>query len=138
MQRDEIRKKSKQFFPAFGICWNAFFQLAHIDDLFQIQRAFFQLLRSIQNHQLHHGRAADCLLHPQLAALHPACQVHFPFTGQQRHGSHFAQVHTNRIVRVDGFFYGLLWMEEVRFRRSLWIKEFSRFLVEVNIERTFV
>ena len=97
-----------------------------IDHAFQFDGALLQLLGQIHNHPLHQGGTADRLLHAQLAALHAARQIDFAFAGQQRNSTHFAQVHADRIVRVDGLFHRR-GVQEIGFVRSLRIEEFGFF-----------
>ena len=48
----------------------------------QFDGPFFDLLGQIDDHPLNQGGTADRLLHPQLAALHPAGQIDFSFARQ--------------------------------------------------------
>ena len=68
-------------------------------------RSRLMLLGHLDNDLLDQRRPADRLLHPELAALHFAGEGDFAFAGQKRNGTHFAQIHANRIVGVNRFFY---------------------------------
>ena len=85
------------------------------------------MLGQIDDHPLHQGGAADRLLHPQLAALHAAGQIDFAFAGQQRNGTHLAQIHADRVVRVDGLFHRRR-VQEIGLMGGLRVEELGFFL----------
>ena len=105
---------------------SAFFDIAQIHDAFDFDGALLQLLGQIDHHALHQGGAADGLLHPQFAALHAPGEIDLAFAGQQRNGAHFAQVHANRVVGVDGLFHRRR-MQEIGFMSGLGIEELGVF-----------
>ncbi len=82
---------------------------------------------------LNQKRPAGRLLHPQLALLHPAGQRDFPLPRQQRDGAHLAEIHPDRIVRVDRFLRRLRGGKLV-FLDVLGMKEIG-FLIEWQTER---
>ena len=91
-------------------------------------------LGQLDDEHLHQRRAADGLLHPQLAPLHPAGQADFAFPGQEGNGAHFAQVHANRVIRVNGFLDRLAGLRVIAFLNFLGVEEIG-ILVERNPER---
>ena len=76
-------------------------EIAQIDEGVQLLGFLLDLLGDLDGPQLDQRRAADGLLHPQLAPLHAAGQVNFALARQQRYRAHFAQVHANRVVCVN-------------------------------------
>jgi len=79
----------------------ALFDIAEIDKVVEFGFIALQLIAAFHYHELHLRRAADGLLHLQLAAFHAAGQTHFAIAGQDRDGAHFAQIHAYRIVGVN-------------------------------------
>jgi hypothetical protein len=111
----------------FDICRGAFLDVPKIHHAFDLDDGLLQLIGYIHHHTLHQGAAADGFLHAQLAAFHAARQIDFAFASQQRNGTHLAEVHTDRIVRVDGLFHRGR-VQEIGFMGGFWIEEFGVFL----------
>ena len=67
------------------------------------------------------------------AALHAAGEIHFAFAGEQRDGTHFAQVYANRVVGIDRLFNGLR-VKEVGLMGGFRVEKLG-FLVEREAKR---
>ena len=63
-----------------------------------------------------------------------ASQIDFTFTRQQRNGAHFAQVHANRVVGIDGLFNRMGGRELLAILRFFRVKK-AAFLIERESER---
>jgi hypothetical protein len=72
------------------------------------------------------------VLFRSLAALHFARKINLTFAGQEGNRAHFAQVHANGIVGIDGLL-NLLCGVEILFLHILWMEEVS-ILVERQSE----
>jgi hypothetical protein len=110
----------------FEVCWRAFLDVPKIHDTFDLDGRLLQLIGHIHNHALYQRRTADRLLHAQLTAFHAARQIDLAFAGQERNGTHLAEVYTNGIVRIDGLFHRSR-MQKVCFMGSLGVEEFGIF-----------
>src|SRR5205823_12576988 len=78
-----------------------------VDVAINILSTFADQFGKFAHYALNERRAADGLLHSQLAAFHFARQAHFTLTSEQRHRTHFTEVHPYRVVCVDRLLYGL-------------------------------
>ena len=71
--------------------------------LFDVAHAALEILAERGNLADHDGRAGDGFEHAHLAALDALGDLDLALAGEQRHGAHLAQIHTDRVV---GFFQG--------------------------------
>ena len=111
----------------FDVGRGALFDIARDRRCFRARSAaFLQLVGHFHDYALHQGGAADRLLHAQLAAFHAAGQIDFAFASEQRNGAHFAEVHADRVVGVDGLFNRRR-VQEIRFVSGFRIEEFGVF-----------
>ena len=111
-----------------------FLEIPQIDVGVQFLGFVLDLLGDFDGPQLYQRGAADGLLHPQLAPLHAAGQVHLALAGQQRYGAHFAQIHANRVVCVNRFLDGMRMGEIFAIMHFLRVEE-TAFLIERKSER---
>ena len=125
-KRDQIAKLAANLGLLLGVGGTALFDVAKIDEIVELVVSTLEQLSDLGNPQLNQSGPADGLLHPQLPALHTASEIHFAFTGQQRNGAHFAQVHAYRVVGINRFF-GLL-CRELLFLNFLRMEEISFFV----------
>ncbi len=136
VRRLDAVEHDADFVATLGVCRSPLFHVPQIHNIIQILDAFFEIFGEFENGKLHHGGTADGLLHAEFAAFHAAGQVDFAFARQQRHRPHLAQVHANRVVRIDRLFLRLLRMEKVRLG-SIGIEEFSCLFVEIDAQWAF-
>src|SRR5205809_1480918 len=74
------------------------FFLIEDDNFLNRAQATLQVLAYGQNFTDHKGRAGETLQDAQPSALDSFSNIHFPFTGKQRRGTHLAQVESHRIA----------------------------------------
>ncbi len=94
----DFRDDSEQFFGAFGKNFVGDYQVRHDQHVADHGGIFAQHLRHGQNFANYQSGAGDGFAHGGLAALDALGEFDFAFAREQRHRSHFAQVHAHRIV----------------------------------------
>ena len=134
MGRDDLGQLVLDFVAALGVGGALFLEVAQVDKCVQLFDFLSDLLADLHRAQLHQGRPADGLLHPQLTALHAAGQIDFAFARQQRNRAHFAQIHAYRIIGVNRFFGRMRSGKLFAIMGFLGVKEI-RFLVERKPQR---
>ena len=88
----------EQFFGALGKDFVGDHQIRHDQHVADHGGIFAQHLRHGQNFANHQSRAGDGFAYGGLTALDALGEFDFAFAREQRHRSHFAQVHAHRIV----------------------------------------
>ena len=122
------------FRAPLGVSRALFFEIAQIDERIQVFDLLADLVGDFDGSQLHQRRPANRLLHPQLTALHATCKINFTFAGQQRNGTHFAQIHAYRIVGVNRLFYRMRRCKLFPIMDFLGMKKIA-FFIEGNPQR---
>ena len=95
------------------------------DNFLDRAHAALQILANDQDLSDHNRRAGKRLQRAQLSALDALGDIHFPFSGEQRHRAHLAQVYPHRIV---GLFEGATGGIEFDFAAAL------HFLIKLFVE----
>lgn len=133
MEVDDIDEVLAELPTALGVGQRPLLHITDINDIVEFLGSPAQLLGQIEHHELDQGRTADRFLHPQLTALHAPGKVHLALPRQQRNSAHLTEIHTDRIVGVDGLFHrrGL---QEIGFVGGLRIEELS-FVLKIKAQR---
>src|SRR5579871_1457117 len=108
VQHRDLSQVLLDFVAALYVGGAFLFQVsAQIDERIQLFRLVTNLFGYLDRPKLHQSRAADAALHAQLPALHTPGQIDFTLAGKQRYRAHLAQVHADRVIRVNGLFDGM-------------------------------
>src|SRR5579863_3083737 len=134
VQADHIAQSLLNFSAPLQVGGAFHFQVAQIDEGFQILDLAPDLVGDFGRMQLHQRGAADGLLHAEFAPFHAPRQVDFALPRQQRDSAHFAQIHAYRIVRVDGLLHRMRGSKLLAVMHFLWMEE-TTFLIKRKPQR---
>jgi len=134
VERDQLRQVVAHFITSLVVGRTFVLQVSQVDESVQFLGFPLDQVGDFDGPQLDQGRAANSLLHPQLAALHATGKVNFALASQQWYGTHFAQVYANGVVGINRFLDGRCVSEIFAVMHFLRVKK-AAFLVKRKSER---